>query len=1106
MNSCRPKRIGIFILFVFISMLGMPDLCPAQLYNIKSIEEGSRSSFAIRNDGKLLSWGGNNLGQLGMTIPPDKTNFPGLVYDIRDVIAIDNAQHHVISLKADGTVWGWGDNSFGQLSTGDIGGNCGPTSYARCTPIQLKDPNDPSGFITNVEAVATSGGVLIGGSSFFIKEDGSVWGVGSNADGQLGIGTVGGPCGNYSNPGSSYCYPVRVKISFSEYLTEVVSMTAGGSSVIVQKADGTVWSWGRNNLGQLGDGTQVRKLSPVQVALTGVAAIKTSSAASMALLKDGTVWTWGSNGNYTLGNSTSTSTLNLHPKQVELKVLAGQPIQYLTNIIAVDLSDYRAVALRADGTVWSWGSGYNGDGSSGSQGKAVQVKTSDTEYLENVISIKAGGQYNSLALKSDSSVWAWGDNYFGQSGVGNYNPNYYAVPVKMPNILLSVVPPERVSPGQRFTVPVIYQNIFTEILGEVVIAVDIPKNFQYVSSSAGGILWKDGSRYQVFWKLGNLDSLQRGELTITLQVPWGLGEGITSITGEIGARNLSSNINIDEYLTYNPRQIVSVKTLTPTEIDAELSSDQKVKDLYDYTLNLGYEFYGFAQKVQVEEGISVTHVLSLTMVDHIEKNLVSLYRVNNQVFIEKYVGNAYTRFDQNGGYTVDVNEGSINAWGTWAESHSLKFFHCLFNCYAPKVATWYVKKLLGIPSGINLSADCVKCFISLDRNACLKCSAKLEAGSVPGADFITPVIDAGSCLVDCLRDPDKHVCEKDIVRCEDTFLGYLFGLDTVVITKCDLLLHAYYPYDQRIFCGYGQKCVDGECLNLRDIENNGTFTTSSNAKIRNVNVMARRSMMTRIAGDPNQKSVDYPGQVIPGQRLTYTIEYENFGRGTAYNVFIMDQLDPNLDDATLTINEDGLYSKVTRLIEWEIGELPSGGKGSVSFSVNVKTDVSHNTEIMNFANVHFPSAAEITPTNPVVNIVKTTVADAQTVETISGVPKAIALTGRDLNNLSLTYRVTKEPIYGTLAGTPPNITYTSDIEFSGQDELLFVVNNGENDSDPARVTIKVNPNPSDRTPPVVTATYPTADATDVPAPNQPVTTNSHYGIQADDYRDIFRTD
>jgi len=227
--------------------------------------------------------------------------------------------YHSITLKSDGTVWTWGDNQHGQLGDG--------TATDRTTPVQVQG-------LTGVVAIA-------GGSyhSLALKSDGTVWAWGSNSSGQLGNGTTT----------KSYT-PMQV-----QGLTGVVAIAAGGKHSLALKSDGTVWAWGDNWYGQLGNGTTTNRFTPVQVqGLTGVVAIAGGYYHTIALKQDGTVWTWGYNWYGQLGDGTS-SPHRTTPVQV----------QGLTGVVAIAGGYYHTVALKQDGTVWTWGSdsyGQLGDG------------------------------------------------------------------------------------------------------------------------------------------------------------------------------------------------------------------------------------------------------------------------------------------------------------------------------------------------------------------------------------------------------------------------------------------------------------------------------------------------------------------------------------------------------------------------------------------------------------------------------------------------------------------------------------------------------------------------------------------------------------------------
>jgi len=169
--------------------------------------------------------------------------------------------------------------------------------------------------------------------------------------------------------------------------------------------------------------------------------------------------------------------------------------------------------------------------------------------------------------------------------------------------------------------------------------------------------------------------------------------------------------------------------------------------------------------------------------------------------------------------------------------------------------------------------------------------------------------------------------------------------------------------------------------------------------------------------------------------------------------------------------------------------VPAGGKGSVTFSVNIKDGLPSGTEITNAADIYFPSVPEITPTNAVVNVIKAIAAEPKAVEATSGTPAAVTLSGKDSGSQPLTFHITTPPLCGTIGGTPPNVSYTSMDEFSGQDEFLYVANNGIIDSDPARVVIQVRANSSDAKSPEVVETVPRAGSTSIHFSTTPLPTN-----------------
>ena len=365
-----------------------PGVYPSEiqtvLYRIGwALAGGANHSVALTSNGPLWAWGYNSLGGLGDGTTTQRS-LPVITSGLTNVLSIAAGGYHNLALKPDGTVWTWGYNVYGQLG---INNN---TTTVINTPVQVLGTGG-NGFLSNIEAIAA-------GSyhSLALKPDGTVWTWGYNSDGELGDGTT-----------TLRTTPVQVLGTGSNgFLSNVGVIAAGNYYSLALKNDGTVWTWGSNNNGQLGDGTTTQRTTPVQVTgLSGtVVAIAAGSGHSLALKNDGTVWAWGANYYGELGDGTTTQ----RTTPVQVTGLSG-------TVVAIAAGSNHSLALKSDGTVWAWGWNYYGqlgDGTTTQQTTPIQATVSGT-----VTTIAAGNCHN-LVLTSNNSLWTWGYNGYGQLGNG----------------------------------------------------------------------------------------------------------------------------------------------------------------------------------------------------------------------------------------------------------------------------------------------------------------------------------------------------------------------------------------------------------------------------------------------------------------------------------------------------------------------------------------------------------------------------------------------------------------------------------------------------------------------------------------------------------------
>jgi alpha-tubulin suppressor-like RCC1 family protein len=335
-----------------------------------AISTGWNHTLILQANGTVWAFGDNTSGDLGnggtapSTTPVQATGLPS-------VVAVAAGYYHSLALDSSGHVWSWGYNAQGQLGNGSSDGN--PHS----TPTQISG-------LSSIVAVAAGQY-----HSLALDSSGNLWSWGYNGDGELGNG---------SSDGSPHPTPA-IAVSNSGF----IAISAGYNHNLAIKNDSTVLGWGANSYGQIGDGTYTQRNSPVVVPnLSGITQVVAGNQASVVLrtegMASGTVWTWGYNAQGQLGDGTNTSR----------PTLAEGP----GNVVNLGAGDLHVVATLGDGRTVAWGEGTNGQlgdgtvyGNGGGELTPV-VSLQATEMLQ-----VTGGYQTSFALRADGTLWNWGYGY-----------------------------------------------------------------------------------------------------------------------------------------------------------------------------------------------------------------------------------------------------------------------------------------------------------------------------------------------------------------------------------------------------------------------------------------------------------------------------------------------------------------------------------------------------------------------------------------------------------------------------------------------------------------------------------------------------------------------
>jgi alpha-tubulin suppressor-like RCC1 family protein len=318
------------------------------------------------------SWGRNDRGQLGDNSSICRSSPINVVGGFTDWCQISSGIVHSTGVRCNGTLWAWGCNGYGRL-----GNN---STIERNSPILVLGS-------FNNWCQAAAGDV----HSLGVRTNGTAWAWGNNNQGRLGNDST-----------ISRSSPVSVVGGFTDWC----QVAAGCVHSLGLRTNGTVWSWGCNATGQLGDGTSISRSSPVSVVggFTDWCQVSAKWNHVVAIRTNGTAWAWGCNSNGQLGDGTAVS------RSSPVSVVGG-----FTDWCQVSVGNAHSLGVRCNGTAWAWGvnqQGQLGDNTNTAQRSSpVSVVGGFTDWCQ----VSAGYMFGA-GVRTNGTLWAWGCNGNGRLG------------------------------------------------------------------------------------------------------------------------------------------------------------------------------------------------------------------------------------------------------------------------------------------------------------------------------------------------------------------------------------------------------------------------------------------------------------------------------------------------------------------------------------------------------------------------------------------------------------------------------------------------------------------------------------------------------------------
>ena len=347
---------------------------------------GGEATFIIKTDGTLWAVGKGSSGRLGLGNTNNALTLTQ-VGTYTDWAKIDAQWSHVLAIKSNGTLWGWGYNNHYQVKS---------PSNDVLTPTQIGTDTDWANCSTGFQ------------HSIAIKSNGTLYTWGVDNESQLGQGTINANVSTPTQVGTDTDW-------------EVIS--GGYNHTMAIKTNGDMYTWGGGSSGQLGDGAGTRRANPTLIGSSSWSKISAGSYTSAGILSNGSLLTWGDSASYKTGTGDTIDVL------VPTITLSGSWLD-------TKLHSNSGIALKDDGTVYAWGvntKGPLGDGTFDTRPTPIQISTEVYSKID-------AGNTHTLAIKSDDSLFAWGDNTYGQlmddSTTDSFNPVQKVLSKEEPKLYL----------------------------------------------------------------------------------------------------------------------------------------------------------------------------------------------------------------------------------------------------------------------------------------------------------------------------------------------------------------------------------------------------------------------------------------------------------------------------------------------------------------------------------------------------------------------------------------------------------------------------------------------------------------------------------------------